>query len=312
MSQSLLAAIRANIQKAIVGHEAAIDYMLISLICRGHVLLEDVPGVGKTTLVAALAKSLACTFSRIQFTPDVMPSDIVGFSLPDLNTGDFRYQPGAVMRNIVLADEINRTSPKTQSALLQVMQERQVTVDGTTYALPEPFMVLATQNPIEFVGTYPLPEAQLDRFMMRITLGYPTPAQEMEILRRYQSANPLESLPAVVTSEQVVALCAAVDAVTSTHALHEYIAALVTATRNDPDLLLGVSPRGGIALLRAACGCALLMGRDYATPDDVQDMAIPVLAHRLVLKQGARLRERTTESILRDILARTPLPKLRA
>ena len=312
MSQSLLAAIRANIQKAIVGHEAAIDYMLISLICRGHVLLEDVPGVGKTTLVAALAKSLACTFSRIQFTPDVMPSDIVGFSLPDLNTGDFRYQPGAVMRNIVLADEINRTSPKTQSALLQVMQERQVTVDGTTYALPEPFMVLATQNPIEFVGTYPLPEAQLDRFMMRITLGYPTPAQEMEILRRYQSANPLESLPAVVTSEQVVALCAAVDAVTSTPALHEYIAALVTATRNDPDLLLGVSPRGGIALLRAACGCALLMGRDYATPDDVQDMAIPVLAHRLVLKQGARLRERTTESILRDILARTPLPKLRA
>ncbi len=305
----LLSAIRANIERVVVGKSEAIDLVLTALLSRGHVLVEDVPGVGKTTLVRALAASLGCSFQRIQFTPDVTPSDVVGFTMPDLSTGELRYRQGAIMHQIILADEINRTSPKTQSCLLEVMQEGQVTVDGSTHTVPQPFMVLATQNPVEHVGTYALPEAQLDRFFMRISLGYPAIGDEVAILDKYAlGERPVEELEPVCTAAEVLGLQKAADAVNCDQNLKEYIATIISETRRSEDLSLGGSPRATIALMRAAKSYALLQGRDFAVPDDVITMTEPVVAHRLLLRPEAKLREMTAERVLRNIINRVKVP----
>ena len=305
----IIQALKQNIATVIVGKEEVVHLALIALVCGGHALIEDVPGVGKTTLCSALARSLACSFRRIQFTPDVIPSDITGFSVANMKTGEMEYRPGAVMSQIVLADEINRTSPKTQSALLEVMEEHQVTVDGTTYRLPQPFMVLATQNPVDFVGTYPLPEAQMDRFFMRISIGYPSVEDEMEILERYsQPTTPLSALQPVCYAEDVVAMQEQVKAVYCSREVRSYVANLCAATRTHPALQLGVSTRAAIALIHAAQATALLDGRDFILPDDVQQMAHPVLCHRMILSPEARMRDQTAEQVLSDVLARVKLP----
>ncbi len=299
---------RQSIETVVVGKRNAIDLMLAALLCRGHVLIEDVPGVGKTTLVSTMARTLGCSFQRIQFTPDVMPSDITGFTVADFKTGAFEFKSGAIMSQIILADEINRTSPKTQSSLLEAMQEGQVTVDGQTYALPKPFMVLATQNPIEYVGTFPLPEAQLDRFLLRINMGYPSLQQEVEIMTRSRDNKTAESVRPVISPEQVLELQEACDAVAVSEPVKQYIAHLIARTRDNSEILLGASPRASIALLRAASGWALIDKRDYVLPDDVQKMLLPVLAHRLVLKPEARLKEMTPERILKNIQNAVKVP----
>ncbi len=307
-NQQLLADIRNNIGKVMVGKEEAVELVLVSLLAGGHVLIEDVPGLGKTTLVAALAKSLACSFRRIQFTPDVLPSDVTGFTLFDLKTGEKQVQFGAVMSNIVLADEINRTSPKTQSSLLEVMSEGRMTIDGVTYAAPQPFMVLATQNPVEMTGTYPLPEAQLDRFLMRISLGYPAPEEEREILRRQKGAQPLDTLEAVATGEDVLRLRQAQAQITCAPAVLDYIVQLANATRAEKQIALGVSPRGSLALMNAAMAYALVHGRDYVLPDDVQKLVEPVLAHRILLETGADVQAESAVSVLRRVVQSIPVP----
>ena len=305
----LVYALQQNIRRVIVGKDDAIELLLIALLCRGHVLIEDVPGVGKTTLAAALSRSLQCSFRRIQFTPDVTPSDVTGFTMMNLKSGEMEYREGAVMSQIVLADEINRTSPKTQSSLLEVMEEGQVTVDGVTRKLPRPFMVLATQNPVDFVGTYPLPEAQMDRFFLRITIGYPTVEEEMDVLERYSGqASPLSSLQSVCGAGDVVAMQELVGAVYCSREVRAYVAQLAALTRKHPALALGVSPRGAIALIRAAQGCAVLAGRDYILPDDVKRMALPVLSHRLILTPEARMKGQSAQQILLGLLSSVPVP----
>lgn len=298
--------LKGNIAQVVVGKEDAVELLLISLLCEGHVLIEDVPGVGKTTLASAMARSLSCSFRRIQFTPDVTPSDIVGYTMPNLK-GEMTYRPGAIMSQIVLADEINRTSPKTQSALLEVMEERQVTVDGVTYPLARPFMVLATQNPVDFVGTYPLPEAQLDRFFLRVALGYPTAEEELEILDRYVGAQSPQIAP-VCSVEDVLAMQAQVKTVYCAREIRAYVAALCAATRTSPLLTLGASPRASIALLRAGQASALLCGRDYVIPEDVQRLAPAVLCHRFVLSAEARMRGQTAEQVLSGFLSSVRVP----
>ncbi|MBQ8972543.1 MAG: MoxR family ATPase [Clostridia bacterium] len=298
-----------NVGKVIVGKEKTVELMMIALLCRGHVLIEDVPGVGKTSLASALARSLDCSFRRIQFTPDITPSDITGFSIANFKTGEMEYRPGMVMSQIVLADEINRTSPKTQSSLLEVMEEGQVSVDGRTYAVPQPFIVLATQNPVDFVGTYPLPEAQLDRFFMRIAIGYPSPEEEIDILERYTSgARPMEELRPICTSGDIVLLQQEVEKVYSSKEVRAYISAIAAASRRTSALQLGISTRAAISLLRAAQAYALLEGRDYVAPEDVQCMAEPVLCHRLVLSPEARMRNMTAERILGSVLNGVQVP----
>jgi len=311
-SQAIVSALKQNIARAVVGKDDAVELLLTALLCEGHILIEDVPGVGKTTLCSALARSLSCSFKRIQFTPDITPSDIAGFTMPSL-TGEMQYRPGAVFSQIVLADEINRTSPKTQSALLEVMEERQVTVDGVTYPLPRPFLVLATQNPVDFVGTYPLPEAQMDRFFMRISIGYPTPEDEMDILARYCGAvSPMQTIGAVCSSEDVLSMQQQVKNVYASPEVRAYIANLCAATRNTPYLTLGASTRAAIALIRAAQGNAILCGRDYIIPEDVQRMAAPVLCHRFVLSADARMRGYTEVQVLSELMAGVRVPvKLR-
>lgn len=305
----IVRALQQNISKVIVGKEEIIQLALIALLCGGHVLIEDVPGVGKTMLCSALAKSLACSFKRIQFTPDVTPSEITGFSIVNFKTGELEFRAGAVMSQIVLADEINRTSPKTQSSLLEVMEEKQVTIDGVTYALPQPFMVLATQNPVEFVGTYPLPEAQMDRFFMRISIGYPSVEDEMDILERYASpVTPLSTLEPVCRAEDVVALQEAVQQVYCSKEVRSYIANLCAATRKHSALQLGASPRAAISLVRASQACALLDGRDFILPDDVQSMAQPVLAHRILLSPESRMKGLTTARVLRAVIEGVSVP----
>jgi len=299
--------IRSNIARAIVGKNNVVDLILIALVAQGHVLIEDVPGTGKTALVGSLARSVGCSFSRIQFTPDVLPSDITGFSMPDA-AGKFQFRPGPLMNQIVLADEINRTSPKTQSALLEAMEEGQITVDGQTYRLPAPFMVLATQNPVEYIGTYPLPEAQMDRFLMRVSMGYPNEREEVDILARYAHENPREQLAPVVSAQEIVALQKAAQAVFVADRVMQYMVAIATRTRNHPALALGVSPRGTLALLRAAQASALLEDRQYVLPDDVQRVALPVLAHRLTLKPEAKYKEMTGEQILLSVLREVKVP----
>jgi len=281
--REILKKIIDNVEKVIIGKRHCIELMVIALICEGHVLIEDVPGVGKTTMISALAKSLNLDFKRVQFTPDVMPSDITGLTIFDQRKNEFVFYPGSVMTNILLADEINRTSPKTQSSLLEVMQEKQVTVDGNTYELPKPFMVLATQNPVEYVGTYPLPEAQLDRFFMKIRIGYPKPEEEMQMLNNFHE-NLIHQLTPVVNAESILDIQKRVLEVTADELINKYIIDIVSATRNHNSILLGVSPRGSLALLRAAKAWALYQGRDYVIPDDVKVMAVPVLSHRIILQ----------------------------
>lgn len=298
--------------KVFVGSGVGVELALAAVLARGHVLIEDVPGIGKTTLARALAASLGCSFKRIQFTPDVMPSDIVGFTVPGAD-GEFSYRAGAIMEQVVLADEINRTSPKTQSALLEVMQEGQATVDGVSHALPKPFIVLATQNPVEQVGTYPLPEAQLDRFLLRINLGYPNLRQEMEILDRHDAGGGADpsALEPMVSAEEVLELQDACEKVTCSDAIKEYITLIVARTRNAADLALGVSPRGAIALMRAAKAAAFISGREFVLPDDVKRMATAVLAHRVVVRPEARLREMTAERIIGTIMGEIQTPDAR-
>lgn len=299
---SLIQKIQDNVSQVMVGKKGASELILTALFSRGHVLIEDVPGVGKTMMVSALAKSLSLSFKRIQFTPDVLPSDITGFSMYNFKTAEMEFHPGMVMSQVVLADEINRTSPKTQSSLLEIMEEAQVTVDGTTYHAPKPFMVLATQNPVEYIGTFPLPEAQLDRFFIKVRMGYPTQREEMEIMTRFQGANPLTDLQPVASAEDILALQETVTRVKSADPIKEYIASIVALTREHPDLNLGASPRGALFLLRAAQAWALMQGRDYVIPDDVQKMTVPVLSHRLILKPEARLKDMTAERVLKSVL----------
>ena len=309
VTQRFAQMLKQNVGKVIVGKESAVELMMIAVLCRGHVLIEDVPGVGKTTLASALARSLDCSFKRIQFTPDITPSDITGYSIVNFKTGELEYRPGMIMSQIVLADEINRTSPKTQSSLLEVMEEGQVSVDGTTYAMPEPFIVLATQNPVDFVGTYPLPEAQLDRFFMRVSIGYPTAEEETDILERYSSGKkPMEELRPICTSSDILRLQQEVEGVHASREVRAYISAIAAASRRSGALQLGVSTRAAISLLRASQARALLEGRDYVAPEDVQRMAEPVLAHRLVLSAEARMRNMTAERVLAGVMQGVQVP----
>ena len=307
--QPLVYSLQQNIRKVMVGKDDAIELMLTALLCRGHILMEDVPGVGKTTLASALARSVSCSFSRIQFTPDITPSDVTGYTMMNLKTGEMEYKAGAVMSNILLADEINRTSPKTQSALLEAMEERQITVDGVTRRLPSPFMVLATQNPIDFVGTYALPEAQMDRFLMRIKIGYPTVEEEADVLERYTGQQPpMASVGPVCTAEDILRMQEEVGTVYSSPEVRLYIARLAAASREHQALQLGISPRGSIALLKASQATALLFGRDYVLPDDIRRMAEPVLTHRLMLKPEARMKGARPEQIVWELVSQIPVP----
>lgn len=300
--QTLAASIKKSINQVIVGKSTAIDQLIIALVSGGHVLIEDVPGVGKTTLVSALAKSLDLSFKRIQFTPDLMPSDITGFNLYNPKLGEFVFQPGNIMAHIVLADEINRTSPKTQSALLEVMQEHKISVDGQTLSLPEPFMVLATQNPIEHVGTYALPEAQLDRFMLKIHLDYPTQSEELSILEIEDPTTILNQIQPVANRDDILWMRQQVSKVYASDPIKQYIVDLVNQTRHHKDLMIGASPRSAQALLKASKAHALLKGRDFVIPDDVMALVVPVLSHRLSLKAQRRYQAASTTELLNDIL----------
>lgn len=305
--RELATAVEQNIQQVMVGKRREIQYVLVALLAGGHVLVEDVPGVGKTTLVRALARSLGCQFRRIQFTPDLLPSDVTGVSVFNQGTGQFEFRPGPIFGQVVLADEINRTSPKTQSALLESMEEGQVTVDGVTHALPRPFLVLATQNPIEYEGTFPLPEAQLDRFLLRLQIGYPRPEEERLIVERSRQL-PLERLQPVAQSEDILQAQAEVAEVFVEPSVQDYIVRLVQRTRQHPDVYLGASPRGSIALSRSAQALALIHGRNYVTPDDVKELAPVTLAHRLILKPESRFYGGTPEKVLADVLSQVPVP----
>ncbi len=311
-SSQLFKSVRDNIRKVIVGKDDVIELILAALLCEGHVLIEDVPGVGKTSLISALARSVGLGFRRVQFTPDVLPSDITGFSILNMKSSEFEYRQGIVMTNIILADEINRTSPKTQSSLLEAMEERRVTVDGTTYPVPRPFMVLATQNPIEYVGTYPLPEAQLDRFLIRIAMGYPSMKDEVEILGRFSTGDPRDVIEPVCTPEDIAELQKITLGVQCAPNVREYIVKISALTRKSEHLQLGVSPRGSIYLMKAAQACAVLQGRDFVTPDDVQKMAGPVFSHRLIVKPEARLTGMTAERVVKSILNTVDVPVMTA
>ncbi len=304
----MAARLRENVRRVIVGKDAVIDLAIIALLCRGHILVEDVPGIGKTTLSKALAQSLGCTFKRIQFTPDLMPSDVLGVNFYNQKSGDFQFRPGPIFAQVVLADEINRATPRTQSALLEAMQERQATVDGVTMPLTEPFLVIATQNPIEMEGTFPLPEAQLDRFMVRIKLGYPTPEEESDILLRFQRDAVLPSLEPVTSGDELRLMQDLVTDVRVDDAVRGYIVSIAQATRANAALALGASPRAALALYKTSQALAAIGGRDFVTPDDVKRMAVPVLAHRMVLTSNARLRGRTTEQVLGEVLSSVPVP----
>jgi MoxR-like ATPase len=305
--QVALNRITANIEQVMVGKRREVQYVLVALLCQGHVLIEDVPGVGKTTLVRSLARSLGCEFRRIQFTPDLLPSDVTGVSVYNQKNGEFEFRPGPVMSQIVLADEINRTSPKTQSALLECMEEAQITIDGVTHHLPHPFLVLATQNPIEYEGTFPLPEAQLDRFLLRLRLGYPSVEEERLILDRSKQP-PLNELAQVLSSDDVIMLQQEVREIHVDRAIQDYIITLVHSTREHKDIYLGASPRGSIALYRASQAIAMVRGRNFVTPDDVKEMAPLTLAHRLLVKPEAQLRGAGADQLVTELLAQVRVP----
>ena len=300
--------LRANIERVIVGNRYVVDLALVALLCEGHILLEDVPGTGKTTLAKALARSLDCSFRRIQFTPDLMPSDITGITYYNQKLGEFVFREGPLLAQVVLADEINRATPRTQAALLEAMEERQLTVEGTTVRMPSPFLVIATQNPVELEGTFPLPEAQLDRFLLRLRLGYPSEEDEDRILQRFEAASPLEALAPVIDAPALVTLARRLQRLYVAPPVRRYIVRLVQATRAEPAFELGASPRAALALFRAARAHAALEGRDYVLPDDVKTLAGPVLAHRLILSTQARLRGRDVEQLLADVVERVPVP----
>jgi len=298
-----------NIELVIVGKRSSIEMAVIGLLSQGHLLIEDVPGVGKTMLARSLARSLNCSFGRIQFTPDMLPSDVTGVSIFNQGTREFSFQPGPIMAQIVLIDEINRATPKTQAALLEAMEERQITVDGTTHPLPRPFMVMATQNPVEYEGTFTLPEAQLDRFLMRVNLGYPALNDEIEVLDRQKFHHPFEDLQSVATVEDLLAAQEAIKSIFVAPSLKEYIVRIVQDTRHHADTYLGASPRGSLTLYRAGQARAALYGRDFVLPDDVKAIASPVLAHRLILSPSARLRSVVPEEVVAEILERIPMPE---
>ena len=307
----LIATLRRNIESVIIGKPDVVKLTVTCLLARGHVLLEDVPGIGKTALARATARSVACAFRRIQFTPDLLPSDITGVSIFDSERKDFAFKRGPIFSNIILADEINRATPRTQAALLEAMNENRVSVDGTTHNLPSPFLVIATQNPLEFAGTYPLPESQLDRFLMILKMGYPTPEEERQIITSRSAADPVEALQAVLSTDDVNRLCERVNDVRLDDAVTTYVIEIANRTRNDRSLVAGVSPRGAIHLTRAARAHALVDGRDYATPDDIKAVAVNVLSHRVVEKRSRASQDGRAASgqILRKILQEIPVPQ---
>ncbi|MGI6106699.1 MAG: AAA family ATPase [Lachnospiraceae bacterium] len=307
MNSDRLSLLRENVEKVIIGKSQVIDLVLTSLIAGGHVLLEDVPGTGKTMMAKSLAHSMNAEFSRVQFTPDLLPSDITGLNFFNQKSGEFTFRPGPVFCNILLADEINRATPRTQSALLECMEERQVTIDGETRRLPDPFFVIATENPVETTGTFPLPEAQLDRFFMKLAMGLPSRDEELAILDRFESAQPLDTLEPVCTAEDITRAHREYTSVFVHPALKNYMVDLVQATRNHPYVSSGVSPRGSLALLHAVQAYAYLQGRDYAVPEDITATAVPVLSHRLIANRGVGSLS-DGDSVIRDILSKTPVP----
>ncbi len=306
--QSISERLIENIGQVIIGKRESIELVVAGLLSQGHILLEDVPGVGKTMLARTLAKSLGCRFRRIQFTPDMLPSDVTGVSIFNQKTREFEFRPGPVMAQIILTDEINRATPKTQAALLEAMQERQVTVEGVTHPLPQPFMVLATQNPIEYEGTFPLPEAQLDRFLLRIRLGYPRPEEEIAILDSQQYDHPVTEVEQVISLKALTEAQEALKAVHLDHRVKRYIVDLVDRTRHHADIYLGASPRGSLALYRTGQAWAAMAGRDYVIPDDIKRLVVPTLAHRLIVNPAARLKDITGERVIEDILASQSVP----
>jgi MoxR-like ATPase len=306
-TQDFVSQVVANVERVIVGKRETIELLIVALLCEGHVLLEDVPGVGKTMLARAIAVSLGSSFKRLQCTPDLLPNDVTGVSVFNQGTGQFEFRPGPIFVNILLADEVNRATPRTQSALLEAMQEQQVTVDGVTRPLPRPFLVLATQNPIEYEGTFPLPEAQLDRFLMRLAVGYPSPADEKILLGNLQRQHPITQLEQAVNGEDLLALQKQVWEVHVDESLRDYVIKLVTATRRHPDLALGGSPRASLALFKTAQALAAVRGRDHVLPDDVKALVTPAIAHRLIVRPEAELRGRTAGAILKEIVDSTAL-----
>jgi MoxR-like ATPase len=297
----------ANVERVIVGKHSEVRLALVALLCRGHLLIEDVPGTGKTVLAKAIARSLGCSFRRIQFTPDLLPSDVTGLSIYNQKTQEFEFRPGPIMSQVVLADEINRATPKTQSSLLECMEERQATIDGVTHLMPDPFLVIATQNPIEYEGTFALPEAQLDRFMLRVRLGYPQPIEEIVILDEQKRIHPLDELDEVCSVAELQTMQAAVREVYVDSTVADYIVRLVNGTRTHPDIYLGASPRGSIALYRAGQALAGLLGRDYVIPDDVKALAEPALAHRLIIKTSSSIHDVEAGQVVRELLETTPV-----
>jgi len=297
-----------NLEKVIVGKRHSLELVVIGLLCQGHILIEDVPGVGKTMLARSLARSLDCSFSRIQFTPDMLPGDVTGVSIYNQQRGQFEFRPGPIVGQIVLADEINRATPKTQAALLEAMEERQITVDGVSHALPRPFMVLATQNPIEYEGTFPLPEAQLDRFLLRLRLGYPSFLDEIRVLDDQKLQHPIESISPVASAQEVLEAAEAIKNVYVSDAVKRYIVELTARTRKNEDIYLGASPRGSLSLYRTAQARAAMLGRDFVLPDDVKALVVPVLAHRIIVNPAARLRDLSSERIVQEIVYSTPVP----
>lgn len=300
--------LRDSVQRVIVGKSETIDLVVLALLCRGHVLLEDVPGTGKTTLAKALAASLDSQFNRIQFTPDLVPADVLGVNFFNAKNGEFEFRPGPIFSEILLADEINRATPRTQSALLEAMQERQASIDGVTSPVPEPFMVMATLNPVEMEGTFPLPEAQLDRFMVRASIGYPGRDEESAMLSRFQHGESLNALPSVATGDDISKARDVIDEVTVDQTVSGYLLDIIDATRNSSSLRLGASPRASLALQHAAQGWAAMQGRSYVLPDDVKHLAVPVLSHRLLAETTSELRGQATATILTEIIESTPVP----
>jgi len=310
--QSIANRVTDNVRKVIVGKDDEVRLTMLAMLCEGHLLIEDVPGVGKTMLARALALSVGCTFRRIQFTPDMLPTDVTGVSIYNQKTQEFEFRPGPIFAQIVLTDEINRATPKTQSALLEAMEERQVTVDGVTHQVPQPFLVLATQNPIEYEGTFPLPEAQVDRFMMRIHLGYPSKQNEVDVLNRQMEHHPIADLQQVVSASELVQAQRAVRSVYVDDLVKSYIVDLVNTTRDHPDIYLGASPRGSLALFNTTRAWAAMNGRDYVLPDDVKYLAEPTLAHRLIVSPSARIKNVTARQVIDDALRHTSVPGAKA